>query len=111
VLLLDEQGRLQAKDGDQDDNVTLLRFAADKWYDIAIRFDLAQEKFDVEIDGKPVLSGAEFLDPSLPLERISFRTGTFRTSPTMRDPKSPATICSPATIPCPRRPSTLMIFR
>ena len=40
-------------------------------------------------DGQRLLAGAEFLDPTAPLERISFRTGEFRVSPTTRDPKSP----------------------
>ena len=39
--------------------------------------------------GLGLLAGAEFPDPTAPLERISLRTGEFRTSPTLRDPKSP----------------------
>ena len=88
-LVFDEHGRVQALDGDQAAPVTLQRYAADTWYDVVVRFDLMKEKFDVEIDGRSLLTGAELLDPTGALERISFRTGAYRTSPTRRDPKSP----------------------
>src|SRR5262249_52696343 len=55
VLIFDEQGRLLAKDGDQNEAVTLLRYAADKWYDVAISFDQVKGNFDVAVDGKPLL--------------------------------------------------------
>jgi hypothetical protein len=84
VLIFDEQGRMLAKDGNQNEIVTLTRYAADQWYDIALCFDQAKGVFDVILDGQTLLAGAEFLDPTAPLERISFRTGEFRTSPTVR---------------------------
>jgi hypothetical protein len=89
VIIFNEQGRVLAKDGNQNEIVTLMRFTAGQWYDIGVRFDQAQGRFAVMIDGQPVLSDAEFLDPVASLERITFRTGEFRTSPTTRDPKSP----------------------
>jgi hypothetical protein len=89
VLIFDEQGRMLAKDGNQNEIVTLKRYAANQWYDVALRFDQAKGIFDVSVDGQTLLAGAEFPDPTAPLERISFRTGEFRTSPTLRDPKSP----------------------
>jgi len=89
VLSLDEQGRLLAKDGNQNEIVTLKRYAANQWYDVALRFDQVKGVFDVSVDGQTLLAGAEFPDPVAPLERISFRTGEYRTSPTYRDPKSP----------------------
>jgi hypothetical protein len=89
VLIFDSQGRLLAKDGNQSEIVTLAHYEANRWYDIALRFDQALGVFDVTLDGRRLLAGAEFLDPVGPLERISFRTGEFRASPTTRDPKSP----------------------
>jgi hypothetical protein len=89
VLIFDEQGRMLAKDGNQNEIVTLKRYAANQWYDVALRFDQVKGIFDVTLDGQMLLAGAEFPDPTAPLERISFRTGEFRTSPTLRDPKSP----------------------
>jgi hypothetical protein len=89
VLIFDGQGRLLAKDGNQNEIVTLAHYAANRWYGIALRFDQARGVFDVTLDGQRLLAGAEFLDPVNSLERISFRTGEFRISPTTRDPKSP----------------------
>lgn len=89
VLILDRQGRMLTKDGNQNEVVTLKRYAANQWYDVAMRFDQVKGVFDVILDGQTLLAGAEFPDPTAPLERISFRTGEFRTSPTLRDPKSP----------------------
>jgi len=88
-LIFDKQGRILTKDGDQSEIVTLMRYAADRWYDVALRFDQTRGKFDVTIDDQPLLVNAEFVEHAAPLERISFRTGEFRTSPTVRDPKSP----------------------
>jgi hypothetical protein len=89
VLIFDGQARLLAKDGNQNEIVTLVRYEPNHWYDIALRFDQARGVFDVTVDGQRLLAGAEFLDPVDSLERISFRTGEFRSSPTTRDPKSP----------------------
>ncbi len=89
VLIFDKQGRLLTKDGNQNEIVTLKRYAANQWYDVALRFDQVKGSFDVILDGQTLLAGAEFPDPTAPLERISLRTGEFRTLPTLRDPKSP----------------------
>jgi hypothetical protein len=89
VLIFDEQGRMLAKDGDQNEIVALMRYNANQWYNVTLRINQVKESFDIEIDGQTLLAGAEFLDPVAPLERISFRTGAFRMSPTLRDPKSP----------------------
>jgi hypothetical protein len=101
VLIFDEQGRMLAKDGNQNEIVTLKRYAANQWYDVALRFDQGKGIFDVTLDGQTLLAGAEFPDSTAPLERISFRTGEFRTSPTLRDPKSPGEDFSNADQPVP----------
>jgi hypothetical protein len=89
VVILDERGRMLAKDGNQNDIVTLKHYTANQWNEVALRFDQLRGSFDVIVDGQTALAGAEFPDPTAPLERISFRTGEFRASPTTRDPKSP----------------------
>jgi hypothetical protein len=89
VLIFDRQGRLLTKDGNQSEIVTLTHYAANRWYDIDLRFDQTKGVFDLSLDGQRLLVGAEFLDQVDSLERISFRTGEFRISPTTRDPKSP----------------------
>ena len=101
VLIFDEQGRILTKDGNQNEIVTLKRYAANQWHDVALRFDQVKGIFDVTLDGQTLLAGAEFPDPTAPLERISFRTGEFRTSPTIRDPKSPGADFPGADTPVP----------
>jgi hypothetical protein len=88
-IFFDDQRRVQAMDGNRSGMQNLTRYVANVWYDVAIRFDVEKELFAVTIDHMPVLVDAEILDPVASLERISFRTGPFRTSPTLRDPKTP----------------------
>jgi hypothetical protein len=54
-----------------------------------LKVNVKAEKFDVAIDGKTVLDNGETLDPVRSLERISFRTGSYRVEPLIRTPKSP----------------------
>jgi hypothetical protein len=86
---LNEDGRILALDGDRADVVELARYRPDNWYEFEIRADVDKSHFDLLLDGRLVLEGAEMLDPVRSLERLSFRTGAFRESPTLRDPKSP----------------------
>ncbi len=100
TVILDDQGRMLAKDGDQNEDVVLTRYTAGQWYDLEIRFDHGKG-FDIAVDGKTVLAGAEFPDPTGPSERISFRTGEYRHTPTLRDPKSPGTDLPGGDVPAP----------
>lgn len=88
-LFLDAQSRMQAMDGNRSGLQTLTPYVANVWYDVVIRFDTAKELFAVTVDHMPVLPEGEMLEPVTSLERISFRTGPFRASPTLRDPKTP----------------------
>ncbi|NQV31813.1 MAG: hypothetical protein HQ515_03920 [Phycisphaeraceae bacterium] len=89
TLILDEQGRMLTMDGDQNEAVLLTNYAPGQWYEVEIRFDQPGGTFGITLDGRTVLEGAEVPDPTAPVERISFRTGEYRHSPTLRDPKSP----------------------
>jgi len=89
-LFLDDQRRIQTMDGNKQGMQTLTRYVSNVWYDVVIRFDNAGDGvFEVDIDRMPVLRDGEMLDPVASLERISFRTGPFRSSPSLRDPKTP----------------------
>lgn len=88
-LSLDDKRRMQVMDGNHMGKVTLTDYVANSWYDVVIRFDVEKGGFSVAIDGNVILAKAELLDPVQSLERISFRTGPFRESPTLRDPKTP----------------------
>lgn len=88
-LALDDQGQVQAMDGNRTGLQRLIRYVPNVWYEVMIRFDTAKELFDVTIDHKLVLADAELLEPVESLERITFRTGPHREEPTLRTPKTP----------------------
>ena len=88
-LFVNAQHLIQAMDGNRSGLQTLTPYVANVWYDVVIRFDASKELFAVQIDNMPVLVDGEMLEAVEGLERISFRTGPFRTSPTLRDPKTP----------------------
>ncbi len=85
----DEKGRVLALDGNQNDPILLTDYSPGTWYDFSVKVNVETDLFDVLVNGKPVLKNAEFLDPVGSLERISFRTGSYRIEPVLRTPKSP----------------------
>ncbi len=86
-LFLDDHGALTAWTLDKGEPVHICDYEANRWYSISIRTD--GKTFDLTVDGKTVLNKAEALDPVTSLERISFRTGAYRSDPTLRDPMWP----------------------
>lgn len=53
-------------------------FTAGRWYDVKLTFDCDKGKYDAWLDGKKVREGIEF-DSEVPtLERMVFRTGSWR---------------------------------
>ncbi len=87
-LRLDEHGRITAFDGNQNEPVVIAEYKPGVWYRLDIHVDV-EGKYDVSLDGRMALEGAELLDPVQSLERITFRTGPYRIEPILRDPKSP----------------------
>lgn len=75
-LVLDEQNKLVATDGDKKQ--TLQRLTAYRWHQIELSANRAAQTFDVAVDGKNILRGAKFAGQSGDLQRLSFRTGPFR---------------------------------
>jgi hypothetical protein len=55
---------------------------ANKWYRVDIAVDAATAKYEVSIDGRSVVRQGAFAEPASTVERLSFRTGEFRTTPT-----------------------------
>ena len=88
-VYLDDQGRISALDGNRNDEVIIARYKAEVWYAFELKIDTEKDRWDLWLDGKPVLENAEMLDPVRSLERISFRTGPYRSEPSLRTPKSP----------------------
>ena len=54
-------------------------YTAGKWLTFKIDFDATSRKYTVSVDGRPVLQNAPFAEPAQSLQRISFRTGPYRT--------------------------------
>jgi hypothetical protein len=79
-IVLNGDGRVQAADA--AGLVDAGPYRAGTWHRIEIAVDAAERKYDVSLDGKMVVRQAAFAEPAVSLERLSFRTGEFRTEPT-----------------------------
>jgi hypothetical protein len=72
-------GKIKAMNGSQLEDIA--PFQADKWYSLRLKVDVPRGVYSVSIDGKPVLNDAVFAEYVKRVERISFRTGVYRTAP------------------------------
>jgi hypothetical protein len=72
-------GEIQAVDGSRV--VTLQRYTAGTWYRFALIVDAAGDSYELSIDGKRILKKAAMAESVKSVERISFRTGEYRTGP------------------------------
>jgi hypothetical protein len=81
-LIFAEDGNLQILNGTEVTN--LMPYQSDKWYDVGLNIDVANSRFDVSFDGKPVKMAAVFTEVVKSVERISFRTGTYRERPNFK---------------------------
>jgi hypothetical protein len=80
-LILDSDGSMKANDGVQMH--TLGGYAPHTWYQATLTLDAGSRRYDLSL-GDLSLRGAAFLDASLSsVERIVFRTGPARTTPTL----------------------------
>ena len=79
-IVFGEDGRMQAADGTSRAEAGLYRPGT--WYRVEIAVNATERKYDVSLDGKMVVRQAVFAEPATSLERLSFRTGEFRTEPT-----------------------------
>lgn len=79
-IVLDEAGRLQASDG--GGWVDAGGYRADVWYRIELAMNTPTGTYDLSVDGRPVVRQAAFVEPVASVERLSYRTGVYRTTPT-----------------------------
>jgi PelA/Pel-15E family pectate lyase len=82
-MLLAEDGQIKIADGGQ--LRSLSPYQTDHWYDVTLNVDVAKGRFDVSLDGNPAASALAFAEYVESVERISFRTGAYRTEPTLRN--------------------------
>jgi hypothetical protein len=87
-LVLAEDSRIKSVNGAE--LKTLAAYQPGEWHDVEIKADADQGRFDVSLDGKPVVSAAAFAEYAKSVERISFRTGAYRNEPTLRSPSETA---------------------
>jgi hypothetical protein len=81
-LIFAADGNLKGSNGAKKELLT--PYQANKWYVIDLDVDVAAGKFDVVIDGKPRVTGAKFAEYVKSVERLSFRTGSIRDTPTLK---------------------------
>jgi hypothetical protein len=79
-VVFGNDGRVQAADGGGRADAGPYR--AGSWYRVEIVADAAEQKYDLSLNGKPVVHQAAFAEPASSVERLSFRTGEYRTQPT-----------------------------
>jgi len=72
-------GQIKAMNGSKLEDVA--PYQAGKWYSVGLKVDVGRGVYSVSIDGKPVLNNAVFAEYVQSVERISFRTGVYRTAP------------------------------
>lgn len=56
-------------------------YQAGTWYRVDLAVDATAGKYDLSLDGKVVVRQAAFAEAAATVERLSFRTGAFRTEP------------------------------
>ncbi len=105
-LFFDADGQIKVFNGGKA--VVIGTYMPGQWYDFDLSIDVAKSAFDISLDGKPVVSAAEFTEFVNSVERLSFRTGEYRSEPTLRH----ATAAQPdRTSPNPDVPESLAVFR
>ncbi len=104
-LVFAADGLLKVLNGSKEEVLT--PYQASRWYVIDLDLDVAQGKFDVAVDGKPGSTGVKFAEYVKSVERISFRTGSYRDTPTLKT----STDRQPdQTNPNPDEPEPLAVF-
>jgi hypothetical protein len=79
-IVLGDDGRVQVADGSR--RVDAGDYRAGSWYRLEIAVNAVEQRYDVSLDGKVVVHQAALAEPAASVERLSLRTGEFRTEPT-----------------------------
>jgi hypothetical protein len=81
-LVFGQDGQIKVWDGAK--SATLAEYQANKWYEVGLKVDVEQGTLDVTLDGRLVASRVKFAEYVKSVERLSFRTGAYRSEPTLR---------------------------
>jgi hypothetical protein len=79
-ITLAEGGQVEVANGSQAAKVA--SYTAGKWLAFKIDYNAARQQFSVAMDGRPIVQGADFTVPVNTLQKISFRTGPYRSCAT-----------------------------
>jgi hypothetical protein len=78
-IVFDESGYLLVNDGSEF--ISAGSYDSNLWHQIGIAVNVSGERFDLSIDGRAVVQQAQFAESVASVERLSFRTGPYRTEP------------------------------
>jgi hypothetical protein len=78
-LMFTGDGKIEAVDGSK--TIALQPYKPNTWMNVGLTVDTKTDSYSVAIDGTPVLKKAAFAESVLSVERLSFRTGEYRTGP------------------------------
>lgn len=81
-MSFDSDGNITSYKGSQ--KTTLSTYRKDQWYEVTLKVNLSRGTYDLAIDGKAMLTGAACTEYVKSIERISFRTGDQRETPTLK---------------------------
>ena len=76
-VVLGSNGHIQIANGSKMVDAGLYKRSI--WYAIDIAVNATSGKYDVSVNGKQVAQQADFAEPASTVERLSFRTGIYRT--------------------------------
>jgi hypothetical protein len=79
-IVFGSDGRVQVADGNS--RVYAGPYEAGSWYRVEIVVNAAEREYDVSLNEKLVVHQAAFAEPASSVERLSLRTGEYRTQPT-----------------------------
>lgn len=96
-------GLLQAANGSSPVAASL--YEAGSWYRVEITINAAEGKYNLSLNGKRIVRLASFAEPAASVERLSFRTGAYRTDPTRQTDRYAG-----ADLPNPDEPVTSAIY-
>lgn len=81
-LVVSETGDIEIALGGQSKTVGSI--VADEWVDVSLNVDTREKHFSMTLDSRPVELMLELAESVKSVERLSFRTGSIRTEPTLR---------------------------
>lgn len=79
-VVFGEDGHMRVTDG--SDLMDGGRYEANSWHHIKINVNVTDGKYDLLMDDKMIIRQAIFAESVFSIERLSFRTGAYRTEPT-----------------------------